>query len=93
MKFYFEIKPQMIEKSIIVDISPVRSSPLMQSMITIFASMLEVNVPSDLDMKTARSLADKQLQKNITDNETRGFVMMNFVKHPDGRLYFKHTNC
>lgn len=85
----FSIQPEMVEKAVIVDISPVRSSTQLQSMKLIFGSMLEVNVPSELNMKAARSLADKQLKKTITNDETRGFIMMNFVKHPDGRFEFK----
>lgn len=82
------LQPQLVEKAIIVDISPVRSSPQLTSMETIFGSMLEVKVPSELDMKAARSSADKQLQKHITYPETRSFIMMNFVRKPDGRFVF-----
>lgn len=85
----FSIQPEMVEKAVIVDISPVRSSTQLQSMKLIFGSMLEVNVPSELNMKAARSLADKLLKKTITNDETRGFIMMNFVKHPDGRFELK----
>lgn len=82
----FVIQPTMVEKAIIVDISPVHSSPLLHSMNTIFGAMVEVNVSSELDMKAARNSANDQLKKTITDEGTRGFIMMNFVRHPDGRL-------
>lgn len=88
----------MVEKGVIVDISPVQSSPLLDSMATIFGAMTTIDVPSDMDMRSARNAADQQLQKTITNNETRGFVMLNFVKHPDGRcaqlysFFFFDTN-
>lgn len=85
----FKFQPEMVEKAIIVDISPVRSSPLLTSMNIIFESMLTVSVPDDLDMRAARKLADSQLKKIITNDETRGFIMLNFVKHPDGKYVIK----
>lgn len=73
----------MVEKAIIVDISPVKSSPILTDMNTMFGAMLSVKVPADLDLIAGRKLADAQL-KAIMNDETRAFVMMNFLKKPDG---------
>lgn len=73
----------MVEKAVIVDISPVKSSPLLEAMDHIFSVMLSVSVPAELSLSDGRKLANEQLKPAMND-ETRSFVMMNFVKRPDG---------
>lgn len=73
----------MVEKAVIVDISPVKSSPLLEAMEQIFSAMLSVTVPAELSLSDGRKLANELLRANMND-ETRSFVMMNFLKQPDG---------
>lgn len=79
---------------IIVDVSPVRSSPSLLSMGEIFAAMTKVNIPMTVKMSEGRELANLQLMKAIPSKETRDFVLMNLVKKSDGRfviLFFTKT--
>lgn len=48
-----------------------------------FGAMLSVDVPAQLDLSAGRKLANQQLQ-SVMNDETRAFVMMNFVKNADG---------
>lgn len=78
----------MCERAIIVDISPIRSSPLLDSMLSIFGSMLSVTVPAELSLSDGRKLANELLRDKMHD-ETRAFVMMNFTKRADGSFGWK----
>lgn len=72
-------------KAIIVDISPVKASPSLTGMGNIFEAMTKVKVPSELNMSAGRLIANDQLMVSIPDKVTRDFVLMNLMKHPDGR--------
>lgn len=78
----------MCERAIIVDISPIKSSPLLHSMLSIFGAMLSVTVPSHLSLSDGRKLANELLREKMHE-DTRAFVMMNFVKRADGTFGWK----
>ncbi len=78
-------QPELVDRAIIVDVSPVRSSPSLMSMGEIFAAMTAVDIPDTLKMSEGRELANQQLMKAIPSKETRDFVLMNLVKGADGR--------
>lgn len=56
---------------------------MLVGMNNMFSAMLSVQVPADLDLSAGRKVANAQL-KAVMNDETRAFVMMNFVKKPDG---------
>lgn len=76
----------MVDRAIVVDVSPVRSSPSLIGMGNIFAAMTNVNIPDNLKMGEGRELANQQLMNAIPSKETRDFVLMNLVKGTDGRF-------
>ncbi|KAJ6649176.1 Protein ABHD11, partial [Pseudolycoriella hygida] len=78
--------PELVDRAIIVDVSPVRSSPSLLSMGEIFAAMTKVDIPITFKMSEGRELANQQLMDAIPSKETRDFVLMNLVKGTDGRF-------
>ncbi|KAG4066606.1 hypothetical protein HA402_007242 [Bradysia odoriphaga] len=81
--------PELVDRAIIVDVSPVRSSPSLIGMGGIFAAMTTVNIPATMKMSEGRSLANEQLMDAIPSKETRDFVLMNLVKGADGRFSWR----
>lgn len=79
---YFQ--PQLVEKAIIVDVSPVTTSPALSNMGEIFSAMKRVRFPPNIDLPQARILADKQLKVSIPEQVTRSFILMNLYKTPTG---------
>ncbi|XP_013190927.1 protein ABHD11 [Amyelois transitella] len=74
----------LISSLIVVDISPVRTSPQISSMANLFDAMTAVSVRAGIAMSKARKLADDQL-KNITpDINLRNFLITNLVQTNSG---------
>lgn len=74
----------MIEKAIIVDVSPVTTSPALKSMGEIFAAMRRVSLPNDIELPQARIMADDQIKEFIPDKVTRSFILMNLYRAVNG---------
>lgn len=72
-----------MEKAIIVDVSPVTTSPGLTKMGEIFAAMRSVSLPKNINLPTARDMADKQLKAAIPDKVTRNFILMNLCRAAD----------
>lgn len=75
----------MVEKAIIVDVSPVTTSPALKNMGEIFGAMRRVRVPNDIGLPEARSVADEQIKEFIPDKVTRNFILMNLYRAADGK--------
>lgn len=73
-----------MEKAIIVDVSPVTTSPGLKSMGEIFAAMRRVSLPKNTGLPEARIMADEQLKEVIVDKVTRNFILMNLYRATDG---------
>lgn len=73
-----------MEKAIIVDVSPVTTSPALKGMGEIFAAMRRVSLPNDIDLPKARILADEQIKEFIPDKVTRSFILMNLYRAVNG---------
>lgn len=48
------LQPHLVEKAIIVDVSPVTTSPALKNMGEIFGAMRRVSLPSDIGLPEAR---------------------------------------
>lgn len=79
------LQPELVEKLIIVDISPATSSPNLTSMPEIFQALETVNLPTDVSMSQARSSVDGQLSKSILDSSLRSFLLTNLIQKSNGR--------
>lgn len=75
----------MVEKAVIVDVSPVTSSPALKNMGEIFAAMRRVKIDSGLSAAEGRAMADKQIMKYIPDKVTRDFILLNLYRAGDGK--------
>lgn len=75
----------MVEKLIVIDISPVSMPSDFSSMDTIFVAMKNLQVPKDLSMGLGRKYAETEMLKAINSRSTVDFMLMNLRKHADGR--------
>ncbi|XP_060533375.1 protein ABHD11-like isoform X2 [Cylas formicarius] len=76
--------PEHVNKLIIVDISPVTTSPNLNQMPGLFTAMERVQLPKNVSMSKARSTVDAQLAKSIADPNLRAFLLTNLVQKDDG---------
>lgn len=74
-----------MEKAIVVDVSPITTSPALKNMGEIFAAMHLVNVEKGLSPSEGRASANEQIKPFIPDQVTRDFVLMNLYRTDDGR--------
>lgn len=57
--------PEIVEKLIVVDFSPVRVSPELQNMAKVFEAMRAVSLQESTTLSKARGIADKQMSNII----------------------------
>lgn len=69
---------------IIVDISPVKTSPQIFSMASLFDAMSSVTIRPGIAMSKARKLADEQLKSVTPDINLRNFLITNLVQTNTG---------
>lgn len=72
--------PELVDKLIIVDISPVTQSPHMGHMPTILNAMESVQFPINVNMSNARIIIDQQLAQHIPAKDLRAFLMTNLTQ-------------
>ncbi|KAJ8984150.1 hypothetical protein NQ317_017801 [Molorchus minor] len=83
---YVAILPELVEKLIVVDISPVASSPNLTSMPALFQALDRVRLPSNVSVVKARTDVDAQLAQFIADKSLRSFLLTNLVQKDNGRF-------
>ncbi|XP_072934541.1 sn-1-specific diacylglycerol lipase ABHD11-like [Epargyreus clarus] len=74
----------LVSSLIVVDISPVKTSPQVFSMINLFDAMTAVSIRAGIAMSKARKLADDQLKSVIPDLNLRNFLITNLVQTNTG---------
>ncbi|CAH2093732.1 unnamed protein product [Euphydryas editha] len=74
----------LVSSLIVVDISPVKTSPQIFSMANLFDAMVAVSIRSGIAMSKARKLADEQLKAVIPDVNLRNFLITNLVQTNSG---------
>lgn len=82
-------QPELVDKLIVVDISPVGSSPSLFLMPKFFDAMDNVRLDAHIPMSAARESADKQLAATISDKGVRQFILTNLVAAEDGRYKWR----
>ncbi|VVC92600.1 unnamed protein product [Leptidea sinapis] len=70
----------LVSSLIVVDISPVKTSPQIFSMMNLFDAMAAVSIRSDIAMSKARKLADDQLRSITPDVNLRNFLITNLIQ-------------
>uniref|UniRef100_A0A1B0ASW5 sn-1-specific diacylglycerol lipase ABHD11 n=1 Tax=Glossina palpalis gambiensis TaxID=67801 RepID=A0A1B0ASW5_9MUSC len=89
---YFALKyPEMVDKGIIADISPISIPGDISIMSKILLAMKNINIPSDVPMAAGRQLANAQLIKVVPSKETVDFVLLNLRRSDDGKYYWIHN--
>lgn len=76
-------QPDLVEKMIIVDISPVNVPRDFDYMKNIIQHMIDIKVPSDKSLGQGRIIAEKQLI-DLVGRGTVDFIMLNLKKMPNG---------
>ena len=84
-------KPDLVDKLVVVDISPVNkefdvTDATEWNMSHFFHAMLAVNFPQDVAISKARKAADEQLAKRISDPMLRAWLLMNMAEGEDGAV-------
>lgn len=74
----------MVSSLIVVDISPVKTSPQIFSMANLFDAMTSVSIRPGIAMSKARKLADEQLKIITPDVNLRNFLITNLVQTNTG---------
>lgn len=69
--------PEIVEKLIVVDFCPVKTSPSLLSMMKLFDSMQSVNLDNVTSLSKARKVADEQLSVSIKSNAIRQVCVEN----------------
>lgn len=62
---YLFLQPHLVDRLVIVDISPVGESPGMSHIPKLFDAMRSVSVEANISMSRARKEAEQQLRKKI----------------------------
>nr|CAI5834017.1 unnamed protein product [Callosobruchus analis] len=76
--------PELVDRLIVGDISPVRNSPNLDNMPSLFQALESVNLPSNVLMSQARAMVDEQLASYISDKSLRAFLITNLVAADNG---------
>ncbi|XP_046386932.1 protein ABHD11-like [Ischnura elegans] len=80
--------PSLVEKLIIVDISPVGNSPSLNVMKGYFEAMKNVKIEKKIPLSAARKAVDEQLKPIIQDQMLRLFLASNLVED-DGNFKWR----
>ncbi|XP_022357556.1 protein ABHD11 isoform X4 [Enhydra lutris kenyoni] len=80
-------RPELVERLIAVDISPVETTPS-SNFPSYMAAMRAVDIPDGVPRSSARKLADEQLSTVIQDLAERQFLLTNLVE-ADGRFMWR----
>jgi len=88
---YFALKhPQLVERLIVVDISPVSPIGTTQTNIPLFLSaMKSIEIPDHYTIHQGRKVADDRLLKIIKEKSLRDFLVTNLAKTEEGRFRWR----
>uniref|UniRef100_A0A1A9X041 sn-1-specific diacylglycerol lipase ABHD11 n=1 Tax=Glossina brevipalpis TaxID=37001 RepID=A0A1A9X041_9MUSC len=89
---YFALKyPELVDKGIIADISPISIPGDISMMSKILMAMKNINLPQDVPIPVGRQLASEELNKVVPSKDTIDFVLLNLRKADDGKYYWIHN--
>jgi abhydrolase domain-containing protein 11 len=88
---YFALQhPELVEKAIIVDISPISGLGTNMTDIPLFLNaMRAIQVPATQTIHQGRQEADRQLSTIIAEKSLRDFLITNLVKGEDGSFSWR----
>lgn len=88
---YFALKyPQLVDKLIVVDISPVSPIGTNRTDIALFIEAMQaVKIPKDYTIHQGRNVAHERLSKIISERSLRDFLITNLVKTEHGEFSWR----
>lgn len=90
MMLFALLYPHLVEKLVVVDISPIGKIGTTQSNIPLFIhAMRSTQIPSEYTMHQGRNVAHEKLMKIIDDKSLRDFLITNLVKNEDGSFKWR----
>jgi abhydrolase domain-containing protein 11 len=83
---YFALKfPELVERLIVVDISPVSPIGTSRTDIPLFLkAMRSIMIPSEYTIHQGRKVADERLSEIISEKSLRDFLITNLAKSENG---------
>ncbi|XP_076662606.1 sn-1-specific diacylglycerol lipase ABHD11 [Halictus rubicundus] len=81
--------PEIVEKLVVVDMSPVRTSPQLLEMEKLFKVMSSINLSTSPTLTKARRMAEEQLAEAIKSVPLRQFLIMNIVEADVGKYKWR----
>lgn len=81
--------PQLVERLIVADISPVSTPASMNPMAKYFVAMQQVRLPQGVPLSVARQQADTSLASVVPHRGVRSFLLTNLVQTPDGSFRWR----
>ncbi|XP_011555819.3 protein ABHD11 [Plutella xylostella] len=79
----------LISSLVVVDISPIKTSPQIYSMGNLFDALQTVSIRPGIPMSKARKLADEQLKPTISDLNLRNFLITNLIQTNTGAFTWR----
>ncbi|TDG39732.1 hypothetical protein AWZ03_013847 [Drosophila navojoa] len=80
--------PDLVERLIVVDISPVYIPGTIEDMTGIFQAMLQIDMPPDMSLSQGRQAAKEKLGETV-DRSSVDFILLNLRKRPKtGEFYW-----
>lgn len=81
--------PELVEKLVVVDMSPIRGVPSTREMVNIFKAMRSVTLDGSPSLTKARKMAEEQLAKAVKQLPLRQFLTMNLVEAEPGKYKWR----
>ncbi|KAK2726185.1 sn-1-specific diacylglycerol lipase ABHD11-like [Artemia franciscana] len=73
-------EPEVVNQLVVVDISPIDTSPVMGDLSRIIEGLQHIRLPEKLSRLAAKKEVDKQLMEIVTSDMLRQFLMTNLVE-------------
>lgn len=88
---YFALKyPHLVERLIVVDISPISPIGTSRTDIPLFISAMKaIRVPNNYTIHQGRKVADERLSEIIDDLSLRNFLITNLAKSDSGEFVWR----
>ena len=81
---FFILKPELVDRAIIIDISPIAVPRDFYQMNDIFKAMENVDIPAKYSLGQGRKIAENQIKHAVGVQATVEFILMNLRKRDTG---------
>lgn len=86
-KYYFEfsLQPELVQKLIVADISPITTSFNLKRMTQILIALRKMKLPKNMSLLQAKRLVSEHLMPLVKSKALTAFLLTNLVQKSDGR--------